>query len=119
MGLLQNDISLFFPLIFHHPVNDEVNVMVIQEFSFSLESLLDKSESFGNSATSPVTSCAPDLDPVEVPFVECVIDEGFASPCDDPASLAIFRQPIPDFHASVQPIDFVKSNGSDRRSFEP
>lgn len=91
--------------------------MIIEELGLSLASFLVKSEPLRDLAAFRVTDGAPNLDSMETPFAESIVNECFASSGHDTLALILLGEPVAYFDTSIQPIDFMESHCSDHGVF--
>jgi hypothetical protein len=69
--------------------------------------LLDEPQSLAERPAALVFDRAPDLDPVQPPDVERVLDEGRDGPGHQPTPLVGFRDPVADADAAVLAVERV------------
>ena len=67
-----------FPLIGDHPINEEIHIMIIEEFGLPYSSFFHKAEPLNNGATLLVFGCAANLDTIESVLMECIIYQSLA-----------------------------------------
>jgi hypothetical protein len=94
-------------------VHDLVNVAVAHPLGLARDSLLGEHKALGDGAAAGVVDCRADLDPVESPRPERVIDECPDGTSHSAATLRRFGQPVADAGRTVPPGDIVEPNHPD------
>src|SRR3954469_25863885 len=104
------------PLGGEHAVDDEVRVAAREALGAAQDALLAEPEPLRDRAAADVVGRRADLDAVQLPAVEGVLDERADRRGHDPAALMALGQPVADARVAMAPVDAVVADRADDRS---
>src|ERR1700722_17876791 len=99
-----------WPLVGQHGVNSKVSELPADTFAIAENTLLLESEALGDRTAASVIDVGTNLDPVELPDHESMVDECLHRAGHRAAALCRFGQPIANAACAVLPRDAVETD---------
>ena len=102
------------PIGREHRVQHGVDPAVADPLDLQQAALLAEAEPLRDPAAGEVLDAGADLDAVDAPGADRVVDERPHRAGHDPPALLVLREPVADARAAVLPIDAVEADHADR-----
>lgn len=97
--------SSLVPVDREHCVDHAIKVVAINKLGLAQDALLGKSKAFGNGTTLAVFDRGPDLDPVEPPDCDRMINHKAHGASHQPPALMVGVEPVAQHGSAVPPVN--------------